>query len=175
MKAATTTRSKEQDRSRFPFLATLEAEWTVVLEELQSLLSGAAGNGFQAWHETGLYQGQWEVFGLYAFGNKLELNCGRAPRTTALVETIPGLVTAGFSALAPGTVIKPHVGYTGEVLRCHLGLIAPSTMADCGLRVGTILYHWLPGRAFVFDDTVEHEAWNHGDRTRYILLVDFKK
>ena len=103
------------------------------------------------------------------------------------MEQIPGLTTAGFSALAPDTYIKPHVGYTGEVLRCHLGLITPKRssnglsrehpmpLINCGMRVGDIMYTWSPGKAFVFDDTEEHEAFNYGDRTRFILLIDFKK
>lgn len=48
-------------------------------------------------------------------------------------------------------------------------------LINCGLRVGDIMYTWTPGKAFVFDDTEEHEAFNYGDRTRFILLIDFKK
>ncbi|MBD2445599.1 aspartyl/asparaginyl beta-hydroxylase domain-containing protein [Nostoc sp. FACHB-152] len=28
---------------------------------------------------------------------------------------------------------------------------------------------------FIFDDTVEHEAWNRSDSPRIILLIDFAK
>ena len=28
------------------------------------------------------------------------------------------------------------------------------------------------GRAWVFDDTIEHEAWNDSDHTRVILIFD---
>ena len=31
---------------------------------------------------------------------------------------------------------------------------------------------WAEGRAWVFDDTIEHEAWNRSDRTRVILLFE---
>jgi beta-hydroxylase len=64
------------------------------------------------------------VYGLYSFGNKLDENCERCPFTTSLVEGIPGLKMAGFSALLPGTHIEPHSGYAGysdTVLRGHLG------------------------------------------------------
>lgn len=67
------------------------------------------------------------------------------------------------------------MGYTSEVLRCHLGLITTIVPTDCGLRVADTAHNWIPGKTFVVDDTLEHEAWNRGDRTRYILLVDFKK
>lgn len=175
----------------FPFLQSLEDSWEDVLEELNNLLYNEAENQksyFQPWHEVQIYEGQWDVYGLYAFGEKLEGNCKRCPKTTSLIESIPGMVTAGFSALAPETHIRPHVGYTKEVLRCHLGLITPKPLPDydrratgvltaktCGLRVDDEFYYWEPGKAFVFDDTQLHEAWNWGDRTRFILLIDFKK
>jgi aspartyl/asparaginyl beta-hydroxylase (cupin superfamily) len=32
---------------------------------------------------------------------------------------------------------------------------------------------WYEGGLFVFDDTVDHEAWNHSASTRMVLLFDF--
>jgi ornithine lipid ester-linked acyl 2-hydroxylase len=101
----------------------------------------------------------------------IDKNCRLCPETTKLVETIPGLVTAGFSALAPGTHIAPHTGYPEGVLRCHLGLVIPE---DCAIRVRDNTRSWQEGKYLVFDDTWEHEAWNKSDRTRVILLLDFK-
>jgi beta-hydroxylase len=89
-----------------------------------------------------------------------------------LLERIPNLVTAGFSSLRPGTQIAPHTGYPDGVLRCHLGLIVPDN--DCGIRVGAEIRHWEVGKCLIFDDTLDHEAWNNSDRTRIILLLDFK-
>jgi beta-hydroxylase len=81
------------------------------------------------------------------------------------------LSTAGFSSLAPGTHIAPHTGYPDGLLRCHLGLIVPK---GCGIRVGTETRYWEEGKCLIFDDTLEHEAWNKGSSTRVVLLVDFK-
>lgn len=175
----------------YPFLLTLEENWKAILDELDNLLYNEAANNksyFVPWPETDIYEGDWDAFGLYFQGEKLEKNCEFCPKTTALVESIPGMTTAGFSALAPDTYISPHVGYTEEVLRCHLGLITPSPkpkanqvesdcllVQTCGLQVDQYLHHWSPGKAFVFDDTLEHSAWNYGDRTRFILLIDFKR
>jgi aspartate beta-hydroxylase len=52
---------------------------------------------------------------------------------------------------------------------CHLPLIVPE---DCALVVGGETHRWQEGRAIVFDDTFEHEAWNRGTRTRVVLIVD---
>ena len=169
----------------YPFIQTLEDNWRSVLEELDNLLYNEAANDktyFEPWPETDIYSGDWDVFGLYYMGQKMEKNCEFCPKTTALIESIPGVTTAGFSALAPETEISPHVGYTDAVLRCHLGLIVPqpvegqdSLLPTCALQVENKIYTWTPGRAFVFDDTKLHSAWNYGDRTRFVLLLDFLK
>lgn len=151
----------------FPFTASLEANWRDILDELLALEQ----EQFAKWPEDN-YTGRWEVFGLYAFGRKLEDNCRKCPVTAALVAEIPGLTTAGFSVLMPGTHIRPHVGYTRTVLRCHLGLVIPD---DCGIRVGNETRVWRRGECMVFDDTVEHEAWNHSSTSRIVLLFDFVK
>ncbi len=152
----------------FPAIGLLEARWRDIRSELEQL----APQWFSQWPERDIYAGSWSVFGLYAFGQKIVESCVRCPITAECVESIPGMITAGFSALEPGTHIKPHRGYTGSVLRTHLGLVPA---ADCALRVGTETRSWEAGKAFVFDDTTEHEAWNRGERTRVVLLLDFKR
>jgi beta-hydroxylase len=169
----------------FPIIQTLEDNWKAVLEELDNLLYDEASNNknyFEPWPETDIYTGTWDVFGLYYMGQKLEKNCSFCPKTTALIESIPGMTTAGFSALEPETEITPHIGYTDSMLRCHLGLIVPqpvegrdTLLPTCALQVEKEIYTWFPGRAFVFDDTKLHSAWNYGDRTRFVLLIDFLK
>lgn len=173
----------------FPFTRTLEQHWQTVLDELLAL----PDTRFMPWPETFLYEAGWDVFGLYASGKRIADNCALCPETTQLVETIPGLVTAGFSSLKPMTRIKPHVGYAysysanGEVrsdgalnrdvLRCHLGLIVPKAYTEngCALRVADQTHPWTQGECFVFDDTVVHEAWNLTFMTRVVLLLDFRK
>jgi aspartyl/asparaginyl beta-hydroxylase (cupin superfamily) len=48
-------------------------------------------------------------------------------------------------------------------------LIIPS---DCGFRVGSEVREWHPGTALIFDDTIEHEAWNNSDEPRVIMIFD---
>ena len=73
--------------------------------------------------------------------------------------------------LSPRTRIRPHTGYQGDFLRCHLGLEIPQ--GDCGLRVGDTTRRWEESRVLVFDDRAEHEAWNMSDAPRVVLLIDF--
>jgi beta-hydroxylase len=80
------------------------------------------------------------------------------------------MTSAHFSCLLPATHIRPHSGYTRKVLRCHLGLFVPE---GCALRVGGEVRTWQAGSCLVFDDTVEHEAWNRSMLPRTVLLIDF--
>lgn len=156
---------------QYPFAAELERNWKVIRDEMVALRS----TGFIAWPEKSLYgETGWSTFGLYAFGQKQTANCALCPRTTALIESIPGMAMAGFSRLAPGAHIKPHVGYdeySRYVLRLHLGL---ETNPECGLRVTNETRAWQEGKALIFCDALEHEAWNRGSTTRTVLLLDFK-
>jgi tetratricopeptide (TPR) repeat protein len=72
--------------------------------------------------------------------------------------------------LAPGTRIPPHNVLMNTRLICHLPLIVPP---DCGaLRVGNEERPWVEGEMLIFDDSMEHEAWNNSDQERVILLFE---
>jgi beta-hydroxylase len=172
----------------FSFTPTLEANWRIIRDELLMLPEST----FIPWKEKQLYNTGWDVFGLHGFGKRDAAHCALCPETTRIVESIPDLITAGFSSLKPHTHIQPHVGYsylvseTGElvrgelnnaVLRGHLGLIIPRSYSGfgCALEVGGELYVWQEGKCVFFEDTVIHQAWNRTDETRVVLLFDFKK
>ena len=153
------------DTALFPFTGILEQNWRMIRVELDALNA----QEFMDWPEHSLYGDQgWETFGLYAFGQRQPEGCARCPQTERVVRQIPGHMMAGFSRLAPGARIVPHCGYegySGYVLRAHLGLDVPE---DCAIRVGAETRHWQEGRCFVFDDATEHEAWNNSTRARTV-------
>jgi beta-hydroxylase len=82
------------------------------------------------------------------------------------------MVNAGLSLLRPGTHLEPHRGELGGVLRCHLALRVP--VGDCGISGDGETRRWAQGCCLVFDDRLEHEAWNRGDGDRVVLLVTFR-
>lgn len=139
--------------------------WQAIRDEATRLPAEA----YQPWPERNLYGEGWSVFGFQFSGKRFDDNCRACPTTAALVSAIPGLTTAGLSALAPGTHIRPHRGRPKAALRCHLGLVVPT---DCGLRVGPDTRIWEEGKCLVFDDLLEHESWNRGAIARIVLLFD---
>ena len=156
------------DTKEFNFVPLLEANLMLIKEEFKQLKQ----QDFIKWPEKSLYTNQgWTVFGMYAYGKKIQSNCKLCPETTRLLEMIPGLVTAGFSSLLPETHILPHSNYDNNVLTCHLGLTIPD---DCVIRVGNQIKTWQEGKCLIFDDTKDHEAGNFGQSIRTILLINFQ-
>ena len=108
-------------------------------------------------------------------GRTIEANARHCRETLALLGRLPQPNIAGccpnamFSLLAPGTHIPPHVGIANARLVCHLPLVVPS---GCWFRVGAERRAWTPGEAFVFDDTIEHEAANDSDARRVVFIID---
>ncbi len=75
--------------------------------------------------------------------------------------------TVLVSKLAPGSKIGAHKGFLNTRLTCHLPLIIPE---DCGIRVGNETRNWTPGEMLIFNDTIDHEAWNKSSSDRYVLI-----
>lgn len=113
----------------------------------------------------------WKAFLLKAYRRPFEVNCARCPQTSALCDAVPEITSVMFSILEPGTQITPHRGPYAGVLRCHIPLIVPD--GDCGIRVGKETHRWQKGKPLVFDDTIDHEAWNKSNERRVVLFIDF--
>ena len=118
---------------------------------------------------------RWSAFHIYEKGILVAANAPKCPRTIAVLAGCPQPDQAGrtptamFSLLRPSTRIPPHTGVTNARLVTHLPLIIP---ANCGFRVGNETREWQVGKAWVFDDTVEHEAWNLSEKLRVVLIFD---
>ncbi|PUE49840.1 hypothetical protein B9Z45_15595 [Limnohabitans sp. 2KL-17] len=117
----------------------------------------------------------WKTFFFYGYGVRAPMNCSLCPKTEAVLQRIPGMTTAYFSILAPGKELPPHRGPYNGVLRFHLGLIIPKPIEQCAIRVGQSVRHWSEGQPLVFDDSYNHQAWNHSNQWRVVLFVDFKR
>jgi ornithine lipid ester-linked acyl 2-hydroxylase len=173
------------DRAHFPWLDALEAGAGEVKAELEALLATEAAElvpyvqypddvPVAQWKALN-WSREWTAIHLLQNGRRVERNARHCPRTLALLAAAPQPDVPGrcpnamFSLLAPHTRIPPHTGVANTRLVCHLPLIVPP---GCGFRVGAETREWVPGRAFVFDDTIEHAAWNESDELRVVLIFD---
>ncbi len=172
------------DRQRFSWVAALERHWEGIRAEARAVLD--AGAGIEPYIQTNALRPSQDTFGLRdkldwgAFflmkdGATVAANAARCPRTVAALRDVP-LCRIGhrtpsvlFSVLRPGTRIPPHHGFMNARFICHLPLIVPPR---CGLRVGNESRTWREGETVIFDDSIEHEAWNGSDEPRVVLIFD---
>jgi len=173
------------DRERFPWLTVLEAATASILAECRSLIAAKAARAepyIQYEIDKPLRQWEalnqsldWTAFHLLRGGQIVRDNADQCPETMAVLAQLdqPRLVgrspNAMFSLLKPHTTIPPHTGVANTRLVCHLPLIIPP---GCWFRVGAERREWRVGEAFVFDDTIEHEAANESDLPRVVLIID---
>ena len=167
------------DKNVFPWARDVEAEWQPIRAELDQVL--VRKGDLPAFHEItsevrSISSDQnWKTFLLCGYGLRCEEAIRHCPETWRILQKIPGLKSAMFSIFEPGKHLSPHRGPYNGVLRFHLGLIVPDEPGKIGIRVHDQICHWKEGEALIFDDAYEHEAWNHSDKVRVVLFVDFEK
>jgi aspartate beta-hydroxylase len=173
------------ERRDFPWAGALEQATGRIRAELRALLAGGGGS-FEPYIQKAPHRPNfkanplldsldWSACYLLRDGREVAANAARCPDTLEALGQVPLCRIAGrtpsvlFSLLRPGTRIRPHHGYTNARLICHLPLIVPG---DCGLRVGSRTHSWREGELVIFDDSMEHEAWNLSKELRVVLLFD---
>jgi ornithine lipid ester-linked acyl 2-hydroxylase len=173
------------DRAAFPELDQLEAAAADIRTEFDALIAAEAAEmvpyiqypdrvPLRQWKELNKNP-KWTAIHLLQNGERIETNARHCPRTLGALAKLPQPHVPGaspnamFSLLAPRTRIPPHTGVANTRLVCHLPLIVPP---GCGFRVGATTREWRVGEAFVFDDTIEHEAWNDSDELRVVFICD---
>ena len=173
------------DRELFPGLDGLEAATETIRGEFEALIAAEAAEmvpyiqypehvPLAQWRELNKNR-DWTAIHLIQNGRPVAANAGRCPATIAALAKLPQPQIRGaspnamFSLLAPRTHIPPHTGVSNTRLVCHLPLIVPP---HCRFRVGATTREWRIEEAFVFDDTIEHEAWNDSDQLRVVLILD---
>jgi beta-hydroxylase len=163
------------DPDHFPFTKDLEADWHLIREECETVLTQQSVPNIQDIFEeqAAITEGEnWKSFMFRLYGYDFESNRTLCPETSRLLKKIPGMSSAMFSILAPGKRLLPHKGPYAGVIRYHLGLLIPDDPAACSITVNGIRKHWYPGKSMIFDDSFLHEARNDSGQIRVILFVD---
>lgn len=168
----------------FPQFKVLEENYKEILEEVLNNVKNEKieeeKKTFESWCETDLYSKSkadgWEIAPIKLAGMNIEERCKKFPVLSKYISPIKNIMAAGFSLLKDGTHIIPHKGYddySKKNYRYHLGLVVPE--GDIALRCEDEAMKWQEGKAFIFDDSYEHEAWNFTGKNRLVLIVDFLK
>jgi aspartate beta-hydroxylase len=171
------------EASLFPWFEQLQSSYTAIRDEAESVLSQQNNlSPFLTLADTdkisdylGGAQPNWDAYFFYRHGEKYPEQHTACPNTAAMLDSLPLVRIAAhapeicFSVLTKNTHILPHYGTTNIRSVVHLPLIVPG---DCALKVLDNVVTGIAGECFAFDDTYLHEAWNRGQGTRVILLMD---
>lgn len=173
------------ERDQFDWVAPVEAATGRIRAELLRMMREPdrfapyvrSGDSTIGRDDQGLADNSdWSALYLWEHSRLVAENLPLFPDTLAALDLAPmphiakQAPMALFSKLAPGTRIPPHTGLLNIRLICHLPLVVP---AHCGaLRVGNETRPWVEGQMLIFDDSIEHEAWNVSDQERVVLLFE---
>ena len=172
-------------RQLFPWIDALEAATNEITAEFEAVMGAERAElvpyiqydehqPLDQWRALNKNP-DWTAIHLLQNGERIEANARHCPRTLELLAAVDQPQVRGaspnamFSLLAPNTKIPAHVGVNNARLVCHLPLIVPD---GCWFRVGAETRYWREGEAFVFDDTIEHEAMNPSDQLRVVFIFD---
>jgi aspartate beta-hydroxylase len=173
------------DERHFPWLADLEEQAGAIRTEAIALLESPGedlrpyvrldkGTPDNKWTSLD-HSLDWGACFLWEYGEPNQPVLDRCPATAAALSALPqsripgNAPSAFFSILQPGARIPPHTGVTNIRAIVHLPLVVPK---GCWFRVGGETREWVEGKAFAFDDTIEHEAHNPTAERRIVLIFD---
>jgi hypothetical protein len=171
--------------SDFAWMAELEAATDMIAAECDAVIASEAaqlvpyiqypeGVPVDQWAQLN-HNRDWTAVHLIQNGRVVDANARHCPQLMTLLASLPqpNIQGAGpnamFSLLAPGAHIPPHTGISNARLVCHLPLIVPP---GCWFRVQDETREWRRGKAWVFDDTADHEAKNPSNALRIVLIFD---
>ncbi|MCB9188350.1 MAG: aspartyl/asparaginyl beta-hydroxylase domain-containing protein [Flavobacteriales bacterium] len=169
------------DPDQYVFTNDFSDHYNLIKEELSSVLNiplkalneqtwaGERPNYLESSFERNL---AWKTYVFKFFGISHLPNRESCPVISRLLDKYPQIVTAEFSLLEPDTHILPHRGYTGELLRAHLGMVIPK--GNAAIKVEEDERSWSENKWLVFDDSKIHEAWNKTNEIRIVLMIDFE-
>ena len=173
------------DPADFDWVPAVEAATSSIRRELERLLADQGMKDFKPYIRSDsnrprsddnrlLDNRDWSALFLCENGAVSREVVERCPETWEAVQSAPlpriaNSPTVLFSLLRAGARIAPHTGMFNTRLVCHLPLIVPP---GCGFRVGNEVREWEEGKLLIFDDTIEHEAWNDGPQDRVVLIFD---
>lgn len=171
--------------ANFEWIPALEKASSAARSEASSLLEDQVD--FRPYIQTNIQRPQgdahsmlenkdWSSLYLWQNGAAVKDHVALCPVTFDAVMTHVPLCNLGprapsvlLSLLRPGAHIPPHTGMINCRFICHLPLIVPD---NCGFRVGEKTIQWQEGKVILFDDTVQHEAWNRSGKDRLVLIFD---
>ena len=160
-----------------------------LMRERECIHEHSNGGVWSQFQINGFWQGEVDRAGCSVDS---PVACALLRRLEAAAPTLR-MIRAGYSAVGPGTHLKPHFGMTNGQLKMHLGLVVPRGQGGkaggdgrrggegkgkakdycASLRVANTSEFWKERKVLFFDDSFEHEVWNRCEEERVVFQVVF--
>ena len=162
------------NREELLWTKILEDNWEVIRDELVGLMEDDPERlqPYKINKSMSFPPNHWKTMGLIFWNIKNHKNCRKCPETMRILKMLPSCTSASLSILESGSNINPHQGDTDAVIRCHMGLVIPGSLPDCGFQVDKEIRPWEEGKTLPFCDAQTHAAWNNTDGRRYVMILD---
>lgn len=178
----------------YPELDILKKNHNIILQELNNILENGYWSNYDDLHKKDVFRDgnldsviehlvkseskvntetcdpKWKVFGLIFNKNIIELNEKFCPKTIQLLKSIPTIINAGFSCLEPNKSTDIHADDNEDFYRYQLPLIVP--VGDTGFKSDNEIIKYKVNEPFIFNDSIMHQAWNHTNKIRVVLICD---
>lgn len=161
------------DVSQSEVAKILEDNYDAIKSEILDFYDRRSESLSPNWLPWGYSNEGWLTVDLYSFGMKTPKNCRQLPFIDSLARSIPGMMLAQVAVLQPHTKVRPHIGETSGLVRCHLPIVVPGTAPDLGMRVGHETRCWKEGEVFALNIAYRHSAWNLTDKPRLLFILDY--
>lgn len=149
----------------------IEAGYPLIEQELLNFIANNTHN-LKEYRFINPGSPTWQTFAMLSWGYRHTQNLKQLPLTWQLFKGIPQVVSVSLSRLVAHKEIGKHHGDTNAIMRCHLGVIVPGTLPQCGFMVEDEARNWQQGKLFAFCDARLHWAKNETDKDRYVLIID---
>ena len=151
----------------------LETNFQIIKNEINQVITQRSKfpDSDELTNKTGL----WSWLSFYNGDGTDNLAVQRScPETTKILKSFAPNLKFGFcfvSILEPNTTIEAHKGSSSLRYRYHLCIDADFSK-KCGIRIGKKWVNWEAGKAFGFNDAIEHEVIYTGKKPRIVLIID---
>ncbi len=160
------------DISRFSWMDDVRNNWHIIREEMLSDINPSdipvpnhnpnLVTNAKSWRNICFFNYRWRKTHI----------CRKYPKTYSILKNIPNLSYAALNVLEPQSEIYPHRGDTNITARCHLGIVIPEGLPNCGMNIAGNEIEWKEGEFFAFSDAQRHSAWNKTSSYRFVFVID---
>ena len=160
-------------KDHFEWVQKLENQYPRIKEEIVRALNANEKDALPYFNREIVDENSvWKTLFFYFWGQRNHKLIDQSPWLEKVFMDIPGFTSCAISKLEARSEIKWHPGDTSGIIRCHLPLIVPAGLPECGFQVEEEERAWVEGKLLMFCDAHRHRAFNRTNQDRIVLIID---